>query len=159
MTSFAEVYGAHAKAVFRFALHLTGNHAEAEDLTAETFARLWTARRVRLPTVRAYLFTIARNLFLEQCRIKRRTEEVDDCVEDGSPSPEEIAVGRDEAKRLWKCLQALPEADRSALLMRADGLSYEEIAHALGITLSNAKVKIHRARVKTAMLLQMGERS
>jgi RNA polymerase sigma-70 factor (ECF subfamily) len=48
-------------------------------------------------------------------------------------------------------LQALPEIDRAAVLMRAEeGMSYEEIAAALGISLPAAKVKVHRARLKLA---------
>ena len=43
MTDFGDLYRHHAQDVFRFALYLSGNHAEAEDLTAETFVRAWTA--------------------------------------------------------------------------------------------------------------------
>jgi RNA polymerase sigma-70 factor, ECF subfamily len=154
MTSFAEIYEAHARDVFRFALYLSGNRSEAEDLTAEAFVRLWTARNVRLATVKAYLLAITRNLHLEQLRVRRVSEELSDFVEDRSPSPEAVAVGRDRVTKLLAILQTMPEVDRSALLMRADGLSYEEIAEALGITLSNTKVKIHRARVKAAVLLK-----
>jgi RNA polymerase sigma-70 factor (ECF subfamily) len=46
-------------------------------------------------------------------------------------------------------MQRLPEIDRAALLMRAqDQMSYEEISHALNLSVSAAKVKIHRARLK-----------
>jgi RNA polymerase sigma-70 factor, ECF subfamily len=157
MTSFAEIYEAYAKDVFRFALYLSGNRHEAEDLTAEAFVRLWTARNVRLATVKAYLLAITRNLHLEQLRRRRVSEELSDFVEDRSPSPEAIAVGRDRVAKLLAILQTMPEVDRSALIMRADGLSYEEIAQALGITLSNTKVKIHRARMRAAVLLEKGD--
>lgn len=157
MTSFAEIYEAYAKDVFRFALYLSGNRHEAEDLTAEAFVRLWTARNVRLATVKGYLLAITRNLHLEQLRRRRVSEELSDSVEDRSPSPEAIAVGRDRVSKLLAILQTMPEVDRSALIMRADGLSYEEIAQALGITLSNTKVKIHRARVRAAVLLKKGD--
>ena len=156
MTSFAEVYGAYAKDVFNFALHLTGNIADAEDLTAETFARLWTARNVRLATVRGYLFAIARNLHIEQYRRRRPTEEMTEIAEE-SNSPEAIVISRDRATRLSRIIQSMPEIDRSALLMRADGLSYDEIARILGISLSNVKVKIHRARVRATLLLKEDE--
>ena len=153
MTSFAEIYGAYAKDLFNFALHLTRDRADAEDLTAETFARLWTARNVKLATVKGYLFAIARNLHIEQHRKHRPTTQVPE-VADDSTSPEAMVVSRDQATRLWKILDAMPEVDRSALLMRGEGLPYEEIARILGITLSNAKVKVHRARIRAAMLLR-----
>jgi RNA polymerase sigma-70 factor (ECF subfamily) len=54
-------------------------------------------------------------------------------------------------------LAGLPEVDRAAVLMRADeGLAYEEIAMALGISVASAKVKVHRARLKLAESLPAG---
>jgi DNA-directed RNA polymerase specialized sigma24 family protein len=56
MASLHDLYERHAADVYRFALYLSGNPAEAEDITADTFVRLWTAPgAIRLPTVKAYL--------------------------------------------------------------------------------------------------------
>ena len=56
---------------------------------------------------------------------------------------------RDELDRVLRALQEFPEADRAALLMRVDeGLSYDEIAAALGLPVATVKVKVHRARLK-----------
>jgi len=76
MTDFEKLYEDHARDVYRFALYLSGDRAVAEDITSETFIRVWTATaRVELATVRAYLLTIARNLYLHgQRRQWRRTE-------------------------------------------------------------------------------------
>jgi DNA-directed RNA polymerase specialized sigma24 family protein len=63
MIDFDALYVRHARNVFRFALSLSGNHAMVEDITSETFVRVWSARdRVDLPTVIGYLMTIARHL-------------------------------------------------------------------------------------------------
>ena len=60
---FSSVYARHAGDVYRFALYLSGSIQTAEDVTAETFARAWTARgRIRMGSVKAYLLVIARNL-------------------------------------------------------------------------------------------------
>jgi RNA polymerase sigma factor (sigma-70 family) len=68
----AELYRTYSADVHRFALYLSGEPAMAEDLVSETFARLWHARaRVDLSTVKAYLFTIARNLYLQELRSGR----------------------------------------------------------------------------------------
>src|SRR5262245_59137819 len=73
MISFHELYERHARDVYRFALFLTGNPATAEDLTSETFVRAWTARgAIREASVRAYLFTITRNLWRDSQRRDRR---------------------------------------------------------------------------------------
>lgn len=71
MTGFAELYEKYAPDVYRFSLYLSGQRAEAEDITSETFVRAWaSAEPIRTATVRGYLFTIARNLFLQGIRKK-----------------------------------------------------------------------------------------
>ena len=64
MTPIHDLYERYAKDVYRFALYLSGEPADAEDITADTFVRLWTTPgEVRSATVKAYLFTIARHLY------------------------------------------------------------------------------------------------
>lgn len=150
MTNFSELYQAYSSDVRRFALFLSGNPAVADNLVSETFIRLWHAReRLDLATVKAYLLAIARNLFLEDRRRRSRRAELDERQPDRRPGPEAIAAGRIELQVVLAALQALPEADRAAVLLRADGkLSYEDIGAVLGITPAAARVKVHRARVK-----------
>jgi len=151
---FQALYRAHARDVHRFALFLSGDAALAEDIVSETFVRLWHARaRVDLVTVKGYLLAIARNLFLQERRRTSRTIALDDHgeVTDPGPGPIERAGARDELRVVMAALQELPEVDRAAVLMRAEaGMPYAEIAAALGITETAAKVKVHRARVKLA---------
>jgi len=154
MTDFEQLYEHHARDVYRFALYLSGDRAVAEDITSETFVRVWTApARVELATVRAYLLTIARNLYLHGLRRQRRRTEMPEALPDPAPGPHEEAAGREEMELVMAALRQLPEVDRAALLMRAeDGLSYAEIAVALGVSEAAAKVKVHRARLKLACL-------
>ena len=66
---FATLYRQYDGDVFRFAYFLSGNHALAEDIAAETFARALTAGdRIQTSTVKAYLLRIARNLFVDTMR-------------------------------------------------------------------------------------------
>lgn len=140
---FGELYREHSRAVYRFALGLSGNAAEAEDLTSEAFLRIWEAGdRVRLGSVRAYLLTIVRNLHRQQWRHERRRGEMPDLVagESGQDT-------RDELRAVLAELQALPEVDRAALLLHVEHeLPYSEIAVMLGIEASTARTKVHRAR-------------
>ena len=154
MIDFDGLYALHARPVFRFALSLSGNRAMAEDITSETFVRVWSARdRVDLATVIGYLITIARHVYLEQVRGDRRRQALDGDWEDATPGPHALAEGRAELDAVIRDLQTLAEPDRAALLMRAhDQMSYEEIAAALRISVGAAKVKVHRARRKVAEL-------
>lgn len=152
MSDFEALYRRYAQDVFRFALYLSGDRALAEDIAAETFVRVWTASaRVRPATVKAYLFTIARRLFLDGRRRAARLSPLDDTQPDTAPGPHDQAASRDALRGVLDALQRLPEADRAALLMRAhDGLAYEDIAASLGLSVAAVKVKVHRARVKLA---------
>jgi RNA polymerase sigma-70 factor (ECF subfamily) len=152
MTDFSTLYKKYAPDVFRFALYLSGDRSQAEDITSETFVRAWTAPEpIEVATVKGYLFTIARNLFLQGLRKKSRQVQLDGDLPDPQPSPYVQAELKEEFRAMLGGLQELPEIDRAALLMRAlDGMPYEEISRALGISLSSAKVKIHRARLALA---------
>jgi RNA polymerase sigma-70 factor, ECF subfamily len=152
MTDFSTLYKKYAPDVFRFALYLSGDRSQAEDITSETFVRAWTSpEAIEVATVKGYLFTIARNLFLHGLRGKSRHVQLDRELPDTQASPYAQAEQKEEFRAVLAGLQELPEVDRAALLMRAvDGMPYEEISRALGISLASAKVKIHRARLALA---------
>jgi len=145
--TFEELYRHYFADVYRFALYLSGNAAEAEDIASETFVRAWAADApLRAQSLNAYLFTIARNLHRRGYR-RRRLDALSVDMPDEPPGPEREVAGRGELAATLAQLQLLPEVDRAALLMRAfHELSYEEIAAALGISVPSAKVKVHRAR-------------
>lgn len=154
MTDFQALYERHAKDLYRFAVYLCGNPAEAEDIVSEVFLRAWNAPvSIRVTTAKAYLFTIARNCFWRRLRRTWRHVELDEELRDPSPGPQAIAEQKGELARVLSALQAVPEVDRSALVMCAvEGMSYQEIATALALTVPAVKTKIHRARLKLAQL-------
>ena len=145
--TFEELYRRYSPDVHRFALYLTGDPAEAEDIVSETFVRAWAADApLKARTLSAYLFSIARNLHRRGYR-RRRLAALSLEAPEEPPGPEREVAGRSELAATLARLQILPEVDRAALLMRAfHDLSYEEIAAALGISVPSAKVKVHRAR-------------
>ena len=149
---FHALYTRHAPDVFRFALYLSGNRHDAEDITSETFVRAWSSPGpIRMATVKGYLLTIARNLFLAGRRRRASQVAVSDTLPDPGPGPAAHAELDSELAVVVARLQRLPEADRAALVMRAvEELSYEEIARSLGISLAAVKVRIHRARLALA---------
>jgi RNA polymerase sigma-70 factor (ECF subfamily) len=151
---FGELYERYARDVLRFAWYLTGSRQEAEDITSETFVRAWTdSETLRVDTIKAYLFAIARNLHVDWRRRETRRGELAKEPEDPSPGPEGESGGKSELRAVIKALQQLPEVDRAALLMRTEEeLSYEAIAAALGLSVVAVRVKVHRARMKLASL-------
>jgi RNA polymerase sigma-70 factor (ECF subfamily) len=150
MTDFHSLYQTYAPQVHRFALFLCGDAMLADDITSETFVRAWTSRgKIRESTVKAYLFTIARNLYRDYLRRNRRLEELEDTMEDRGPSLQSQTEHKAELDAVMLALRQLPEVDRAALLMRAqEEMPYEEIAEALQVPLTTVKVKVHRARLK-----------
>ena len=109
---------------------------------------------MELTTVRGYLFAIVRNLFLQHLRHERRRAPLDERIADDRPDPEVRATDQSRLQTVLAALGTLPEVDRAAVLMRANGgLPYEEIAAALRISVTAAKVKVHRARLRLAEAL------
>ncbi len=152
MTDIALLYDRYASDVYRFALYLCGNFADAEDITSETFVRAWTATGpLEMTTIKGYLFAIARNLYLMGLRRGTRQVALDPEVPEHDPpvtiDPQRDLAGRASLARVVSRLQDLPEPDRAALLMRSlEEIPYEEIAKLLGLSTGAVKVKVHRAR-------------
>jgi RNA polymerase sigma-70 factor (ECF subfamily) len=148
--SFQEMYQSHKDDVYRFAFWLAGNQADAEDITSDTFVRAWGSRHVvRTETLRGYLLTIARNVFLGRLRRRKRQVSLDELLVDPSPSPERRVEAQLEVARVHRVLQSVTEIDRAAFILRVQhDLPYAEIARVLQISLPAAKVKIHRVRKK-----------
>lgn len=164
MDPFRDLYERYYRDVYRFALFLTGDAARAEDLTADTFVRAWTAReRIRQETVRAYLLTIARNLHLDARRAARGHEPIDDQLADRAPRVD-VQVEQSSALRLVCArLRHVARGDRHALLLYViREMTYPEIAAALGVSVGAVKSRIFRAREALAAgppISQNGEQS
>jgi RNA polymerase sigma-70 factor (ECF subfamily) len=150
MLSFKELYESYAADVYRFTLWLAGDSYEAQDITSETFIRAWTHHSIiRTETLKAYLFTIARNIYLGQQRKEKRQIALHDIFPDPLPGPDKVVESQLEIQRIQHILQTFPEIDRTAFILRVQHeLPYAEIARILGLSLSAAKVKVHRARKK-----------
>ena len=158
---FSELYERYVYDVHRFALYLSGNQALADDLTAETFANLFCANSdLRVGTVKAYLFAIARNLYRDFLAHQRRlvpSYEVPESA-DPEPGPDLNAEGRQAFSNVLRAIQALPESQREALVLAVDqDLSYEQIAAILNCSVAAVKVRIHRARLQLKSELERRE--
>ena len=158
MLKFRDLYESYAAEIYRFALWLSGNRSDAEDITSDTFVRAWArSDNIRTETLKAYLFAIARNIHLERQRKRKHEVRLEDVHFDLSPGPDRLVESKLELQRVQRVLQTLPEIDRAALVLRVrHELPYDEIARVLGLSLASTKVKIHRVR-KKLMAAQMDE--
>lgn len=136
-------YRAHADAIYAFLVSLCRDPVWAEDLMQDTFVKATRSMGgYRGGNPRSWLFSIARSVFIDDTR-RRRPIPVEEIEEQG-------VVDSDVAELLLieRSLSKLPERQRTALLL-ADkaGLSYAEVAEAIGCSEAAVKVLIHRARV------------
>jgi RNA polymerase sigma factor (sigma-70 family) len=148
MEAFRLIYERYRTDVHRFALFLTGDWARAEDLVADTFVRAWCAREpIRQETVKAYLFTIARNLHRDEQRRQREHVVLEAGLPDRGPGVHALVEHRTTLHRVRQMLRRVPRADRKALLLFVfREMSYSEIAATLGISIGATRSRISRAR-------------
>ena len=156
MTDIEDLYKRYAGDVRRFALYLCGDVVMADEITSDTFVRAWMAAdRIRQPTVRGYLFTIARNAHTDLLRRAARHTQLDENMPDTRISTQTQMEQSAEVRAVLAALQQLPEMERTVLLMRTlDEMPYEEIAETLRIPMVKARVTVHRARLKLMQIRQ-----
>lgn len=149
MQDFEAVYRDCFADVYRYALALCRDRAAAEELTQETFFRALASIggfRGDGPIL-AWLFRIARNEFLTQCRRGRRA--APEPLPPPEASPEERAADREAARQLYGLLDRLPEAYRTVFCLRVFGeLPFARIGQSQGKTEAWARVVYFRARQK-----------
>ena len=156
----------HLDGLYSYAMVLTRNHAEAEDLVQETYVRAIQAMgRLRTGSnVKSWLFTILRNIWFNQLRKRRNGPQMVD-VEDGAaniaePSSDsyDLYVSKMEAEQVRAAIQELPVESREIILLREyEDLSYQEIASVLDCPVGTVMSRLGRARAKLRALLSETE--
>jgi len=146
--TFEELYERHFQDVHRFALWLSGDPSEADDVASETFVRAWVRRdRLRTETLKGYLMAIARTVFVDRRRKARTMAPLPASLKDGAPGPHREMSARRDLRQVRRAMAWLRELDRAALILRAEQeMAYAEIARVLGISEGAARVRVHRAR-------------
>jgi len=157
-----EVVRDHSARVYRLAYRLTGNTHDAEDLTQEVFVRVFRSLSSYTPgTFEGWLHRITTNLFLDMARRRQRIrfeglgDETAARLGDGARSPADAFDDRHLDSDIQAALKALaPEYRAAVILCDIEGLSYEEIADALGIKLGTVRSRIHRGRAQLRAALE-----
>ncbi len=155
---FEEVALVHLDALYRGALRLTRNRAQAEDLVQEALVRAFRSfdRFAAGTNCRAWLFTIMRNVFLNQLRRERETpHEVEffelpgdpEGMRPAAPTPEEEFLQTVVHGDVERALQSLPERFREAVVLcDIEGFSYREIAESLECPIGTVMSRLSRGR-------------
>lgn len=151
------LFDQHHKPLFRFFLHLTGNHEASEDLVQEVFFRVLKYRHTFQAgtSFRAWLYQVARNAHIDYTGKHKLETVIPENIEFRSPGrlqDESLRVKQD-AQLLRKALSELSVEKREVLVMsRYQDLKYEEIASILKCEVGTVKVRVYRA------LRELGDR-
>jgi RNA polymerase sigma-70 factor (ECF subfamily) len=164
--SHAETVGLeHIDGLYGYAMVLTRNRTEAEDLVQETYVRaLEAVSRLRENSnIKGWLFTILRNLWLNELRKRRSTPHIveidgEDGTADGLAGKEkdslEIFVGNEDADMVRRAIAQLPIEFKEIILLREfEELSYQEIAEVLNCPVGTVMSRLGRARAKLRNIL------
>lgn len=156
--SFTRFFDTYVDRIYRLAMGILGNEADAEEVTQATFVSAMEAidRFEPHASLSAWLYRIAHNHAMMLIRGRHPAEPLpeDDSVPmpaallDWTTLPEERLLGSEASSELWAAIGALPTGLRAAFILRdVEGLSTAECSYAQSITESACKVRLHRARL------------
>jgi RNA polymerase sigma factor (sigma-70 family) len=154
---FDALYRAARDDVFGYVATLLHDRSAAEDVTALAFERAFRKRKSfdsRRGSERAWLFGIARNAALDELRRRQRTATLVSEPPDVTPAPEEELEHALRRAAVRTALAALPARDVELIALKFHaGLDNAELAEVLGVTVTNAGTRLHRALTKLREIL------
>tara|TARA_B100000886_G_C20342258_1_gene457129 strand:- start:284 stop:868 length:585 start_codon:yes stop_codon:yes gene_type:complete len=165
--AFEQLVIRHQDLVFSLAYKLTGNREMANDVAQEAFIRAWKAiekfRGDSTFSTWIYRITVNTAWTLRRKAKKHNTLNIDDTYEpiiiDEKKDPELVAINSDLSSVLINALDKIPIEQRIIVeLKNIEGRSHKEIAEYLGISVTAAKVRLHRAHQKLRQILEEVER-
>lgn len=141
----------HQAAVYRIALRLLGSSADAQDATQDTFVRAWQGlHKFRSHSaVSTWLYRIVARRCLDRIAARQPTQNLDEVqLETPKGDPGKTVEQRERLAAVTRAIALLPGEQRAALVLREfEGLSYQQLADVLGISVPAVKGRIHRARL------------
>jgi RNA polymerase sigma-70 factor (ECF subfamily) len=157
------VYDSLQLPLLRYSISFGLSAADGEEIVQETFLALFNHLRKgrSRDNLRGWVFRVTHNLALKRCLFHKnrsvlisvdtyRPEE----YSSGELNPEQIAIEAERRAQLLAIYKALPENDRLVLQLRADGLTYREIAHVVGVSLGTVSNSLGRSLSRLALLDQ-----
>jgi len=142
---FESVFLEHWSRLYGIVFRVVGDHAEAEDIAIETFWRLWTHNPSQ-KNLGGWLYRVAINLGYNALRSRhRRTVYEERSRPEDDPDPEAQIESDEQRSRVRQILKGMPTRDSQLLILKHSGLSYKEIAEALGVSVNSVGSLLLRA--------------
>jgi len=147
--------------LFRLALRITMNRAEAEDVVQDTLLKVWEHRSEweQIDNLEAFAMATCRNRALDIVKRAGRNTKSLDVVDNRQLTTDnglQSLEAREELSLVRRLMDDLPEVQRTIMLLRdIEGKTYQEIAQVLGISETQVKVYLHRARTKVRLELKI----
>jgi RNA polymerase sigma-70 factor (ECF subfamily) len=165
--AFEQLYDRHETGVWRFVFRSVQNQAVADDLVQELWFAVARTAASYEPTAKfkTWLFTMARNRVIDHVRTAKNHASIDAENDDGESMFSDLAAesrlgplrqvsSNEQAMALLEAIEQLPEDQREAFLMQAEGdMSVEQIAEATGVSFETTKSRLRYARSKLKVLL------
>jgi RNA polymerase sigma-70 factor (ECF subfamily) len=167
LEDFQQLYDLFSRPIFNFILRLIGSVSEAEDLTQDTFLKVYSQlEKLRQPSqFRFWIYRIARNEVYQRLRQAKRTSlaSLDDeeagyheflSDDSASPNPERRLLSSEMGQVVGRTLQAMRPKYRDVFVLAVfEKISYQEISRIVGRSLLSVKTDIYRARLQVKQQL------
>lgn len=165
--SFTKIIDRYIDQINNFSYRLTGNRDEAEDITQDTFLKVWkNLNKYRLEeNFKTWIFTIARNTAIDYLRKKKNfvfsdfenesgENSITDNLKDPAPLPDELIQKATDKKVLEKILKEIPFSQKEVLLLYYnEDLTFDEIGKVLNKSINTVKSQHRRALIKLREML------
>lgn len=159
LQAFDELVLRYRKSAVAFAARYTGDYYLAEDLAQEAFARIYVKKKQYkvCGEFRPYLFQVLRNICIDhhRARVRKPEEMLPEGLPDTGVGPEDVVIQQEAYGIIGRIFRVLDEHYQTVLyLQEYEGLSYEEIAKILGMTVGQVRMLLYRGRKKFKKLAE-----
>lgn len=147
-------YEEYKHKLYSYLIYKSRDREVAKDIMQESFTRHFQNYGNHTALSPALLFTIARNAFIDHLRQKNKFHISENQKPQISAEQEDTLIAREENERILKAMKGLPELDREILLLAVGGVAYKDIAETFKLSVSNIKIRIHRARIRLREMME-----